>query len=184
LFVGVPAATNLLHQMLEFRAAGGGEAGNLRAAHFEAAVQAIIDDSPWAPPLELRAKVGKDVRFQGQTKTDLDAIGARESALLLVQCKSRVYSGEYDIGDYRAVRQGVQLVRDAVSDWTSFREFIREHPLFDNFDFSKYSEITCVVCMPHVVYVPIGPTTSFVAPELRAAVSVQELSDWLNLQSA
>ena len=49
-----------------------------------------------------------------------------------MQCKSRVYSGEYDIGDYRAVRQGVQLVRDAVSDWTSFREFIREHPLFDN----------------------------------------------------
>lgn len=179
MFVHVETATSLLHQMLEFRAAGGGEAGNLRAGHFEAAVQAIIDDSPWAPPPELREKVGKNVRFQSQTKTDLDAIGARGNALLLVQCKNRVYSGEYDVGDHRAVRQGVQLVRDAVSDWASFGEFIREHPSFDNFDFSKYSEITCVVCTPHVVYVPIGPATAFVASELRAAVSVLELQAWL-----
>jgi hypothetical protein len=184
LFIDVAAATNLLHQRLEFRAAGGGEAGNLRAAHFEAAVQAIIDDSPWAPSPELREKVGKPVRYQGQRKTDLDAIGVRGSSLLLVQCKSRVYSGEYDIGDYQAVRQGVQLVRDAVLAWTSFRDFIHKHPSFDNFDFSKYSEIICTVCTPHVVYVPIGPAMSFVAPGLRAAISVPELHEWLNRRSA
>jgi hypothetical protein len=183
LFIDVAAATNLLHQMLEFRAPGGGEAGNLRAAHFEAAVQAIIDDSPWAPPAELRAKVGKPVRFQAQRKTDLDAIGTRGNALLLVQCKSRIYSGEYDIGDYQAVREGASLVRSAVSAWSSFRDFVLKHPLFDNFDFSKYGEIICVVCVPHVVYVPIGPETSFVAPGLRAASSVLELHEWLNRRS-
>jgi hypothetical protein len=128
----------------------------------------------------LRDKVGKPVRYQGQTKTDLDAFGAIGTSLLLVQCKSRVYSGEYDIGDHQAVREGVQLVCNAVSKWTSFRDFINENPLFDNFDFSKYTEIICVVCLPHVVYAPIGLATSFVAPGLRAAVSIQELHDWLN----
>src|SRR6516225_11844068 len=40
------------------------------------------------------------------------------------------------------------------------------------------------LCIQHVVYVPIGPATSFVGPGLRAAISVQELQEWLDRRSA
>src|SRR5262245_805100 len=179
LFIDVAAATKQLHQILEFQSVGGGFGANLRAGHFEMAVQAIIDASPWAPPPELRTSVGRTVRFRGQAKTDLDAIGFKDGILLLVQCKSRVYSGAYDAGDHQAIRQGIQLIQAAVSDCSSFREFVKKHPQFDNFEFSQFFEIIYVVCTPHIIYIPLGAETSLVAPGLRAAVSVIELRDWL-----
>jgi hypothetical protein len=79
----------------------GGELVNARGAHFESAVQDILDASRWKPSEPIRALRGRTLTVGGVPLTDIDAVGQLGDELLLVSCKSRVYSEECDAGSYR-----------------------------------------------------------------------------------
>ncbi len=176
------ATTMMLHEFAEFNAQGGIQ-GNLRGRDFERAVQGVIDLSSWAPPQDLRLKVGQTIRIGGQGVTDFDAIGLKDRKLMLVSCKSRIYSGKFNQGDPRTVRATASVARDGLRRWSEVKLILEANPrCLPGFDFSEF-EILPIVCLPHVPYVPIGPETQFIAPELRAVVSVSELRSWLNRQS-
>jgi hypothetical protein len=178
LCIDLYAATWQLNNLLEFPRIDG-EHANVRAEHFELAVQDIIDSSTWSPPDELRNLRGKGLRKDGQLITDLDAIGAMGDTLLIVSCKSLIYSADYDAGDYALVRNAATTVEKAVNYWNTIKSILETNPKGDNFDFQKYRNIVSAVCTPRPVYTPIGPATEWVAPGLRAASALTELGAWL-----
>jgi hypothetical protein len=177
------AATMMLHQFAEFHTQGGIK-GDLRGRDFERAVQAVIDLSSWAPPPDLRQKVGQTIRIGGKDVTDLDAIGLKGRRLLLVSCKSRIYSEAFDQGDPQAIGATASVVKDALKRWREIKSILEANPqCLKGFDLSQF-EILSIVCLPHVPYLWIGPETEFVASGLRAIVSVSELRRWLDKQHA
>jgi hypothetical protein len=155
-----------------------GPIANIRAGHFELRVQAAIDASRYAPPPNVRDLRGRKLKRGGRDVTDLDAIARVNNSLLLISCKSIIYSPEYDMGEHRAVRNAASTVRAAVQDWSGILNTLRAHPVGDNYDLSSW-EFLGVVCTPSVVWIELGPCTAFVLPDLRAAVSLAELHAWL-----
>jgi len=168
----------MLHEFAEFNTQGGAQ-GNLRGRDFERAVQAVIDLSSWAPPGHIRQNVGQTIRIGGRDVTDLDALGFKDAKLMIVSCKSRIYSGKFDQGDPRTIRATLSLATEALTSWLKIKSILEANPrCIPGLDFSNI-EILPVVCLPHVPYLPIGTETAFVAPGLRAIVSVSELRSWL-----
>jgi hypothetical protein len=176
------ASTTMLFDFAEFSTRGGVE-GDIRGRHFESAVQAIIDLSSWAPPEELRQDVGRPIRIAKKDLTDLDAIGLKGRTLMLVSCKSRIYSRRFDQGDPQTIQATANVAQDALARWREVKAVLEANPrCIKGVDFSNF-EILPVICLPHVPYLPIGPATDFAAPGLRAVVSVSELQHWLNEQT-
>ena len=101
--VDLHAASARLNSLLEFPNVQG-KVANARAAHFELAAQAVIDDSSWCPGKHLRQLRGRILKYENQNVTDIDAIGEHNDTLLMVSCKSMIYSGVYDAGEYAAVK--------------------------------------------------------------------------------
>jgi hypothetical protein len=156
-----------------------GDVANQRGNHFEHAVQAAIDKTPWRPDASLAALRGRTLELRGKAITDIDAIGARGSTLLAVSCKSVVYRGLHDKGDHAAVRNMATLVENAVTAWSKKMDVLASAPAGANYDLSRYRSILGVVCTPTVPYLPIGSATAFVTEGLRAASSYTELVNWL-----
>jgi hypothetical protein len=179
LCLDLDSATMLLHHLAQFRTSGG-EPGRIRGLDFDRGVQAILDLSAWAPPPDLRAKVGSVIKdAKGNDVTDLDAIGLKGGTLLLVSCKSRIYTDESDQGDEAATNATANVAKEALRKWNEVKTFVKRNPrCLEGVDMSQFSLLT-VVCLPHVPYVPIGPETEFVAQGLRAVVSLAELADWV-----
>ena len=176
------ACTMMLFDFAEFNTQGGVE-GDIRGRHFESSVQAIIDLSSWAPPEELRQNVGRTIRFGKKDLTDLDAIGLKGRTLMLVSCKSRTYSRRFDQGDPKTIQATANVAKDALVKWREVKSVLEANPrCLKGIDFSNF-EILSVICLPHVPYLPIGPETEFIAPGLRAVVSVSELQRWLDAES-
>jgi hypothetical protein len=157
-----------------------GPIANARSGHFEQRVQAAVDASRYAAPPEIRALRGQPLRRLGGRGdiTDIDAVGKLDRTLLLISCKSIIYTPEYDMGEYRAVRNAASTVRTAVRDWSDIIRTLRTNPVGDNYDFSGW-DLVGVVCTPSVVWIELGACTEFVFPRLRAAVSLAELQTWL-----
>jgi hypothetical protein len=155
---------------------------NIRGQHFELLTQELIDRSSWKPASEIGNVRGRTLRIGGAPVTDIDAIGERNNELLAVSCKSVIYSGEYDSGDFRTVRNAASAIINAVKEWQDKMSLLRSAGRGDNFDFSKFSTIIPLVCTPAIVYVPIGLATAEVRPGLRAASSVAELAAWLGIE--
>jgi len=172
------AATNLLETMFEFPAEQGVVA-NIRARHFELAVQKSINASQWRPPKDLLALRGVGLRLGGREITDVDALGARDDRLLIISCKSVIYSKDYDAGDYRLVRNIASNARESVESWSRIVKTILENPVGDNYDFSLFSRVVGTVCTPDVIYVPLGPCTELIAADLLALITLEELREWL-----
>ena len=179
LCIDLYTATIQLNDLLEFPRISGNPA-NVRADHFELTVQGVIDSSQWCPSNELRKLRGLKIRHGGRVITDLDAIGAHSDTLLIVSCKSLIYSAAYDIGDYAVVRNAATTIEKAVAHWSGIKKFLEANPKGDNYDFSGYRQLIAVVCTPDPVYLPLGPATQFVAPGLMAVSSLFELSNWLH----
>jgi hypothetical protein len=175
--VDVNAACLALLQRVEFERSPA--LGNIRAKEFELQCQEIVDSSPWRPPAELAAYRGRELRKDGATLTDIDAIGAKGNALLVISCKSLIYDREYDKGTFRVVRNVQGTVDNAVIDWDKFVEGVRRQPRGDNFDFSEFESIIGVVCAPFVPYSSAANTLRTVAEGLHACASALELRDWL-----
>jgi hypothetical protein len=178
-WVDVYAATNYLEAALEFPHSPGEAIANARAEHFEDSTQAAIDATAWAPPSNLRQLQRRQLRLQDKAVTDLDAVGAKGSTLLLVSCKSLIYSAAYDVGDHRTVRNAASTVEDAVKEWGETVARLSAAPRGDNYDFSGFADFLPVVCTPHAVYVPLGTATQELRPNLYAAMSLDELVAWL-----
>lgn len=176
--VDLYAATARLNSLLEFPHVQG-KIANARAAHFELAAQALIDDSPWRPGKDLTQLRGRKLRYENQDVTDIDAIGEYNGTLLMVSCKSVIYSSAYDAGEYAVVKNKSDMINLAVTHWEGKRDFFVKHTIGANYDFRNYQRLLAVVCTPWPVYVSIGPATREIAPHLLAATSLYELGQWL-----
>jgi hypothetical protein len=173
------AATNSLEALLEFPAQQG-RVANIRSGHFELAVQESINGSQWKPAQNLLRLRGAGLRREGREFTDIDALGARGDTLLLVSCKSVIYSKDYDAGDYRLVRNIASLALESVERWFEVIRTIQEHSSGDNYNFTEFSHVIGVVCVPHVIYVPLGACTESVATDLPSLITLEELRTWLS----
>jgi hypothetical protein len=158
---------------------------NIRAEHFEQTVQNLVDRSPWKPSNRAPRR-GLEPRPHGRdTLTDLDAVAEHDDTLLLISCKSRPYTGAYDSGDYRTVRNSVSLIEESVTKWQQVIDYLTQHPQGRNYDLSHYRRILGVICLPHTPYTPLGKATQVVSTNatgkiLRQACSFNELAAWLN----
>jgi hypothetical protein len=179
-YLDLASATVRLNHAFQFPRGSGIEA-NVRAEHFEDSVQEAVDSSRWSSTA-VRGMKGRTLRYNGNSITDIDAIGARDRKLLLISCKSVLYA-EYDEANYKIMHNAAELVKTSVIRWAHICEFLKEKPIGDNYDFSQYEEVIGVVCTPILVYAPLGITTDEVADGLYAAVSLSELKTWLDGKS-
>lgn len=178
-WIDVIACTAILERSLEFPIVDGG-VGNARADHFEGTTQQTINATSWAPGPALAQMISREIKKADETKlTDLDALGEKGQRLILVSCKSMVYSGSYDSGNYVTVRNMRTTAEEAVQYWAEVVAYVKKHPKGPNYDFSKYEDIIPVVCTPQVVYVADPYSLRFVEPGLRAVCSLNELRTWL-----
>ena len=178
LLIDITCASNALISGIEIGRSPG--TGNVRAAAFEVQCQQVINDSRWRPDRRLLEVRGRTLQHDGKNLTDIDALGTNGRTLLLVSCKSIIYDGAYDKGEYRVVRNVQATVDEAVQHWSNFIDELRRTPSGDNFDFSAFEEIIGVVCTPFVAYTSHPVSLNFVAPNLRASVSSAELASWLS----
>lgn len=157
-----------------------GSAANARAAHFELATQAIINQSAYKPSEALGEIRGRTLILKGKKLTDIDAIGAQGDTLLLIQCKSLVYRDEYDMGETRGILNARATVENGLREWKKRIKEIEENPIGDNYDLSEYKNFFPILCTPQPIFVPMGECTEEVLPGLRATCTPQELSDFLD----
>jgi hypothetical protein len=176
LCVDLASATKAVQKSINLDGPGG-ELVNARGAHFESAVQDILDASRWKPSEPIRALRGRTLTVGGAPLTDIDAVGQLGDELLLVSCKSRVYSEEYDAGSYRIVRNRASDIEDSVRAWDARIAALKGNPRGDNYDFSKY-RVFGVVCTATPVFVRDGVATRLVERDLPAACSIRELEQW------
>ncbi|MDX2214757.1 MAG: hypothetical protein SFY66_15825 [Oculatellaceae cyanobacterium bins.114] len=158
-----------------------GKTANARAYHFEITVQKSIDSSQWKPKPEIAKFRGRDLFLNGKKITDIDSIGEKDGKLLIVDCKSIIYSSNYDIGDYTTVRNTRTEIERKVKEWQKVKETLKQNPVGDNYNFSKYRDILAVVCIPGVVFLHIGSTTEEIDPNLRVVSSLIEIEKWLGI---
>ena len=173
------AATLRLSQM-QVTATGGGEASNERASHFEDIVQYEIDQTKWRPGASARAMRGKNLKFDGQSRTDIDAIAENGNALILVDAKSYPRSALYDSGDPSAPWNRSRDIERAVGAWKAKIDFFRKNPVGDNYDFRNWKKLFGVVCIPGPLWVPIGIATQDVRRGIKAACTLGELRKHLD----
>jgi hypothetical protein len=174
-----PAATQALASLLEYPA-DTGDVANTRSLAFEHAIQSGLDASPWAPPPAWRHLVGKSLYLDRTALTDIDAVGYRNGKILLVSCKSVRYSADYDAGDWRAVRSARTRVVDAVSEQATLVSKLESRWADISPPLPAKEQLVAIVCVPHVIFVPLGDATDDAAPGLRKAVSASELLEWLH----
>ena len=101
-----------------------------------------------------------------------------DGALLIVSCKSIVYSERYDIGDYSTIRNAASTGKHAVDHWSKILDELRTNPSGDNYDFRDVTSIIGVVCTPQTVFVERGVLECKAAHELPMLVSFDELGKW------
>ena len=171
-------ATWHLSTLFEYPKEDGG-VGNVRAKHFELAIQKIIDSSPWAPSKDIAKYRRRTLKRNGVKITDIDAIAARGEDLLLVDCISAFLSSKYETAQYSEVHNAASRIEQKVEKWRRKMTLLRDHPRGDNYDFSGFRRIIGVVCTTDLFYVPLGSATQFEAPGLRAACSAVELTTWV-----
>ncbi|RDS79586.1 hypothetical protein DWU98_17505 [Dyella monticola] len=156
-----------------------GEAANTRSNLFELRVQGLLDESPWQAPTTVRNMRGLTLRLGGKHLTDIDAIGCKDNQLLLVSCKSTIYSPQYDAGDFRVIRNRESLLLGAIRDWEKKVTFLQRNPVGDNYDFSNFDLIEGVVCTPLPVFVMHMPDVCTTPKGLLSGCSFVELESWL-----
>ena len=157
-----------------------GDVANYRSGDFERQVQDAINRSLWKPNPDLEQYRGRHLRVAGRPFSEIDALGVRDSTLLLVSCKSVILGPDYPMGDFKSMRNYASMVEAAIQKWKEVIDTIQKARVGDNYDFTAFQTIVGVVCTSSLVYVPIGSATAFVAKDLRTAVSINELIEWLN----
>lgn len=131
----------------------GGQVSNLTGAQFELVVQELIDASILAPPSQLRALRGKDLRLNGTVVTDADALLVVGTKLFLISCKRFLTAVDYLAGEHAAARSGTDRLEKALDQWRDRIATLTKNPVGDNYDFSGL-EIDGVVLMPELIFTP------------------------------
>jgi hypothetical protein len=178
-FVDLWAATRRLARAIARPRLLEGEYANRWSQHFDASIQTAIDGSGWRPAAELAPLRGRHLTLAGKRITDVDAIGESGDRLLLVSCKCRPFSLEWDRGEYATVRNVASAVDTAVAEWADRTERLKANPHGDNYNFSRYREFIGVVVTPSVPWSPNPTSVAESVPGLRVAVSAHEFGDWL-----
>lgn len=176
--VDLAAATSRLNAALQFPAVQDRYA-NARADHFEDQVQAVIDRSDWKPGPSTIALRRRTLICHGAPITDIDAIGERDGFLLLISCKSIVYSDRHDKGEYAAIRNAASDMQKYVKRWESVIENLERNPHGDNYDLRSFKRFVGVVCTPQVVFVHRETLDRKALPNLFFVSSIGELADWI-----
>ena len=159
---------------------GDGDVANYRGDDFELSVQHLIDNSPWKPCKEIRGLQRRKIkRLNGTVLTDIDAIGEKAQDLLIVSCKSKLFTSRYDDGNRSCVSSGIDVIEKAITKMNEVVDYIVNNKSGKNYQFSNYKNIIGVVCTPNVLYVKIGECTRNVASGLPYYVSYSELERWL-----
>jgi hypothetical protein len=65
-----------------------------------------------------------------------------------------------------------------VTDWARRLQMLRDNPLGDNYDLSRYRGVIGVVVLPMRPFCRIGPATEYASPGLRVVSSLTELATW------
>lgn len=154
--------------------------GNARAGHFELMAQDLINSTSWRPSESLAKLRGKPIQSGGRTITDLDAIGAKDGKLLIVDCKSLIHDSLYDQGHPSKVRSAIDAIEAKVEHWEKIRQYFLQNRTGTNYDFAAYDEIIAVVCTPSPIYLPLGPATEQIGDGLMRCCSLNELDVFLN----
>jgi hypothetical protein len=110
---------------------------------------------------------------------EIDAIATIPDGMLLVSCKSILYTEAYDAGMYPAIREAAEKVAKAVSECEELLRLLTENPIGDNYDMRRWGQLKGVVVTPHVVYVLPPLLDRWVMPGLRVASGFGELQNWL-----
>lgn len=153
---------------------------NIRSAHFEKTIQALIDDSSWKPAVQIRSLRGRTLRLNGEALTDLDAIGFNEGTLLIVSCKSIRYTADYDAGDWRVVRNVASRIEQGVQELDEILRKLAEERANIVPALPEFNELVGFVCTPHTFFVPPGRALEEASPGIRKACSASELKEWLD----
>lgn len=170
------ASQALLHRVELTRSP---EIGNIRAKAFELQCQEVINRTHWKPSMKIHDLRGRQLRRNGKTITDIDAVGEKDGVLLLVSCKSIIYDRDYDRGVFKCVRNTQDTIDAAVLNWLKIVDEITRNRSGENFDLAQFKEIIGVVCTPFVGYSSNANTLAFAKPNLRRCSSILELRDWL-----
>lgn len=178
--VDLCAASIAIRDSLEYTEETG-DIANVRGKHFEVAVQKMIDGTKWRPEGETRDLIGLKLKRKGSKDriTDIDAVASRDSTLLLVSCKSRLKSRQYDLGKHSIVRSAADLMAAARSKWESVLTDLRSSPDDFNEIFTRYSSIIGVVCFSSVFYAPL-PVMTVASPAEVRIKGLNELRAWLD----
>lgn len=172
------SASTRLIKTLRYPQVTGAES-NVRADLFEVQTQDAINSTAWEPPRQFAKLRGRDLKVDGDVIGEVDAVGYRGGQLLLVSCKSILFTPEYDVGRYNLVRNRATRIANAVERWEELIERLRKNPVGDNFDLSGVDEIHGVVITPSVMFVELSTLTRESLPDLRYYSSYQELMEWL-----
>jgi hypothetical protein len=179
IYIDLASCTLWVERLMEFAPGGGGALPNVRATHFEQAIQRIVDRTLWAPGPKTRAYVRRKLKVSGRVLTDMDSIGELDGSLLMISAKSYPYTIEYQRGDHKAVRSVEAKLVDDVEDWWNKVRFLSSTPKGDNYDFAMCQRFIPIVVTPFAPYVVDPRLTQEVASGLRAVSSVAELDAWL-----
>lgn len=172
-------ATQRLYTELEYPQTAG-DVANYRSRHFELSIQSGVDSSEWRPPPTWQALRGRTLKLDGDALTDIDAVGHRDGTILLISCKSVRYSGEYDSGDWRSVRNAASHIVESVQELRNKIAILKDRWTDITPTLPPYERLVGVVCTPHVFFTPLGIATEFVLPGLRCAASASELQRWIH----
>ncbi len=177
--VNLYGATRRFQDLLQFPGIQG-EPANARAKAFEESVQSAIDVTAWKPPASIKRLVGHHFRIDGKAFGEVDAFAAKNRVLLLVSCKSLVYTAAYDRGEFAVIRNARTTLEKGDK---KFAELANHFTRFPNggpeYDFTAYSTITYVVITPHVMFVTEPLLSKMSLSGLRSYSSFEELRKWL-----
>ncbi|HPJ81599.1 MAG TPA: hypothetical protein PL103_05210 [Saccharofermentans sp.] len=122
MFIDLISATQWLQVLLDFSNYSGGFA-RTRSLHFEDSVQEIIDSTSWIPKDSTRELIRRQLRDSTDSFiTDIDAIGEKGNQLLIVSCKGIAFSGNYDMGSYKTVRNIRTELEEAAAHWIQIKK--------------------------------------------------------------
>lgn len=180
--VDMASASAWLDRLLTIDSSEPGSLVNLRSHQFEHLVQEAIDATPHAPPPEIRALRGVQLRHEGHYITDIDAIATIDRQALLVSCKSFVRSPELDAGVFRNVRNVRTAIEGYDKSWNEKVDYLTRNPQGSNYDLRGYS-LRGITCTPTVEFVH-SPQAREVLPGLAAVTSYDELKSFLGHTNA
>ncbi|EMR44819.1 hypothetical protein [Pseudomonas putida] len=168
----------LLHQ-LEYTKSQG-KIANLRGLFFESQTQDSIDASTFKPASNIRALVAKPLKLGNKQITDLDAILVSGKTLVAISCKSLLVNEDYDMGDYRTIRNITSSIEKYVEEWRSKTTFINNNKVGDNYDLSEVDHIIGLVLTPSVLYCNVSYRNELSLKGLYENMSSHELEAWLS----